>query len=117
MGRATISSTTNQTMSNDTKVIPVWITPREVAHITQPMGWAADIYAYEIAPPCVASTLIIGDKAMPMREVVKMLEEAQMVARAMGGLTLSKEEATRLAKHDFAIIAAKYGVDLTAHSA
>lgn len=105
MGRATISSTTNQTMSNDTKVIPVWITPREVAHITQPMGWAADIYAYEIAPPCVASTLIIGDKAMPMREVVKMLGEI----------------VGQLATYDdpewIKAIAAKYGVDLTAHSA
>ena len=97
-------------MSNETKVIPVWITPREVAHITQPMGWAADIYAYEIAPPSIASTLIIGDKAMPMAKVRDMLKEMEDAIECVDVGSCGVFCGVKAEK--FCTIASKYGVDL-----
>lgn len=43
-----------------TKTIKVWITPREIHNLEQPMGWASGLYSYEIAPPSEPATLIIG---------------------------------------------------------
>lgn len=58
-------------MSNETKVIEGWAWPDMVEDNCR-IGY--NMYASEIQGT-IPATLIIGDKAMPMREVVKMLWE------------------------------------------
>ena len=58
------------------------------------------------------ATLVIGDKAVPMSTVVELYKDAKMIARTAAALQMSKEERMAIVDHDFAEIAAKYGIKL-----
>lgn len=96
-------------MSNETKVMNGYTDPSVYIH---PGNLSASVtIRANKRHEDEACSLIIGDKAMPMGEVVKMLRE-------MIGDSEQLTRAHRMVDvDDIKAIASKYGVDLTAHSA
>ena len=97
----------SDTTKTEVRVIEGWARPGGFS----PTGVKC-LYDTNFKGEQVECSMVIGDKAVPMSTVVELYKDAKMIARTVAALQMSKEERIAIVDHDFAEIAAKYGIKL-----
>ena len=107
----------SDTTKTEVRVIEGWAQHTDADHGTGyelggGAGWCDFSECGDPAHGDKQATMVINAKAVPMSTVVELYKDAKMIARTVAALQMSKEERMAIVDHDFAEIAAKYGIKL-----